>query len=114
MSDHPNRKLNRLPGYDYSRAGYYYVTICAGEKGNTFGQINNGAMELNPYGDIALKYYQSIPLHYQNVIIESAIGPGSFNIEFEIDRDLDFRVLPIPVDFLPYLWERGPGQFSQT
>ena len=30
------RKQNRLQGYDYSRAGYYFITVCAGERAELF------------------------------------------------------------------------------
>jgi len=37
-----NRKSTRLTGYDYSKPGYYYITICSFEKKHLFGKINEG------------------------------------------------------------------------
>ncbi|MGD1918993.1 MAG: hypothetical protein ACFCAD_08915 [Pleurocapsa sp.] len=48
-----NRKSIRLPRYDYSQGGYYFVTICCYRRQYLFGDIVNGAMELNLYGAIA-------------------------------------------------------------
>ncbi len=45
-----NRRSIRLPGYDYSGPGAYFVTLCAFDKQCQFGQIADGQMELNKYG----------------------------------------------------------------
>lgn len=37
--DLPVRKLSRLQGYDYSKEGVYFVTICVKEKAEMFGRI---------------------------------------------------------------------------
>jgi hypothetical protein len=51
-----NRNSLRLPGYDYSKSGYYFVTICTHDrKENFFGVIANGKMELNDFGSIVKK-----------------------------------------------------------
>jgi REP element-mobilizing transposase RayT len=46
----------RLPEYDYSRGGYYFVTICTNKRENLFGRIENGVMKLNEAGDIVEKW----------------------------------------------------------
>jgi len=33
------RKVNRLPYYDYSQNGYYFVTVCSFNKQHIFGEI---------------------------------------------------------------------------
>jgi putative transposase len=38
----PNRKSIRLPGYDYARAGWYFVTICCHNRQHIFGEIVAG------------------------------------------------------------------------
>ncbi len=48
-----NRKSIRLKGYDYSKPGQYFVTICCHNRLNHFGQITNNEMKLNQYGKIA-------------------------------------------------------------
>ena len=35
------RKQNRLPNYDYSNEGFYFVTICSKDRKNIFAKINN-------------------------------------------------------------------------
>lgn len=45
-------KSLRLPNYDYSSNGYYFVTICTKNRENYFGEIKNGIMGLNEIGCI--------------------------------------------------------------
>ncbi len=35
----PQRKQTRLPDYDYSTAGYYFITLCAKDKRCIFGTV---------------------------------------------------------------------------
>ncbi len=45
------RKSIRLKGYDYSRAGAYFVTICTKNRYHLFGKIKDGEMILNGQGE---------------------------------------------------------------
>ena len=45
-----HRRSIRLPGYDYTSAGAYFVTICAKERQCLFGVIEKGQMRLNDAG----------------------------------------------------------------
>ena len=36
-----SRKKHRLIGYDYSQAGYYFITICTNNRNMLFGEIQN-------------------------------------------------------------------------
>lgn len=47
------RRSIRLKGYDYSRPGAYFLTMCTAERGCLFGVIADDAMSLNACGDIA-------------------------------------------------------------
>ena len=68
-----HRHSIRLPGYDYSRAGAYFVTICTHEKECLFGKITDGDMDLNEFGKIVWKFWQQIPARYENVDIPVAV-----------------------------------------
>lgn len=48
-----NRKSIRLKEYDYSQKGAYFVTICVQNRECLFGDIIDGKMVLNKYGEIA-------------------------------------------------------------
>jgi putative transposase len=48
-----HRRSIRLKGYDYSQAGWYFITICCQGRICRFGHIENGEIILNEYGQIA-------------------------------------------------------------
>jgi len=47
-----NRRSIRLPGYDYTQPGAYFITICTYQFVHLFGTVVNGKMEINEYGRI--------------------------------------------------------------
>ena len=56
--DFNHQQSIRFNGYDYSRSGAYFITICTHEREHLFGDIVNETMELNIFGDIALSHWQ--------------------------------------------------------
>ena len=58
--DRHRRRSIRLPHYDYSQNGYYYVTICTQGKTCLFCKIAKGRIRLNRTGRIVLRYWFSI------------------------------------------------------
>jgi putative transposase len=48
-----HRRSIRLKEYDYTQAGAYFITICSYQRGHVFGEIIDGEMKLNPWGEIA-------------------------------------------------------------
>ncbi|MCD6594763.1 transposase, partial [bacterium] len=48
-----HRRSIRLKGYDYSLPGAYYVTICTKNREYLFGDVIDGKMILNEFGEIA-------------------------------------------------------------
>lgn len=48
-----NRRSIRLKNYDYSGEGFYFITLCVAERIHLFGEIINGEMQLNKFGEIA-------------------------------------------------------------
>ena len=44
------RKSIRLPGFDYSQAGAYFVTICSEQRRCMFGDISDFRLEANKVG----------------------------------------------------------------
>jgi len=64
---------NRLQNHDYSSDGAYFITICTKNRENYFGEIKDGVMVMNDVGEIAEKFLQEIPDHFQNVSIDTFI-----------------------------------------
>ena len=65
-----HRKHIRLPGYDYSTPGAYFVTICTRLFQCLFGQVSNGIIDLNNLGRLAHDCWTSIPDHYPTVAVD--------------------------------------------
>lgn len=75
-----HRRSIRLKGFDYSRPGEYFVTICTQNRICLFGDVINGTMVLNKYGKIVEKCWFDLPNHYNNVKLnEYIIMPNHFH-----------------------------------
>ena len=77
------RRSIRLSGYDYSSAGFYYVTICVQGKESLLGEIAAGEMLLNDAGrmvgqvwceiinkfpSVELDHYVVMPNHFHGIL----------------------------------------------
>ena len=62
-----DHKQFRLPGYDYSQPGFYFVTINTKNKELFFGKVIDGKMILSEFGLIAEKYWLEIAEHFSMV-----------------------------------------------
>ncbi|MCQ4574443.1 MAG: hypothetical protein NOU37_04285 [Candidatus Brocadiales bacterium] len=65
-----HRRSIRLKGYDYSRKGAYFVTICTQKKTCLFGDIEDRNMVLNAIGQIVENCWEEIPKHFDNVKLD--------------------------------------------
>jgi len=68
-----NRRSIRLKGYDYSQNGGYFITICTANRLCLFGEIIDGEMVLNEFGNIVDKCWLEIPKHHPSVRLEEYI-----------------------------------------
>lgn len=64
------RKSNRLKPFNYSNAGWYYVTICTKSRKHHFGKIQEDKMNLNQTGKIADEYWNKIEILHKNVELD--------------------------------------------
>lgn len=62
-----HRRSIRLKGYDYAQAGLYFITICTQNRVCLFGDVVNGEMMLNQYGQIAYNEWLKTPQIRNNV-----------------------------------------------
>lgn len=53
-----SRRSIRLPGYDYTQPGGYYITIVTYDRENLFGDIRDGEMVYNEFGEILRDEWQ--------------------------------------------------------
>lgn len=84
-SDIHNRKSIRLKGYDYSKEGLYFITICTQNRECLFGEIINGKMILNNAGKMVEEIYNELSDVYKNIkFLEFVIMPNHFHSIIEI------------------------------
>jgi putative transposase len=62
-----HRRSIRLKGYDYSREGLYFITICCQDKVCLFGDVVDEKMILNEYGLVAQNEWLKTPEIRPNV-----------------------------------------------
>lgn len=67
------RKNLRLPQYDYTQAGGYFVTMCTFEHLCLFGKIQNCTLSLNDCGRIAHECWEKIPTIYSHIQLDEFI-----------------------------------------
>ena len=68
-----HRRSIRLPGYDYSRIGSYFITVCSHERLCLFGDVVNGEMRLSPAGTTVAECWKDLPKHYPHVVLDEFV-----------------------------------------
>ena len=63
------RRSTRLPGYDYSQPGAYFITICTHEREQLFGNIVNELMHLNELGEMVNFTWLDLVNHIANILL---------------------------------------------
>jgi len=67
------RRSIRLKEYDYASPGWYYITICTHNRACLFGDINNGKMVLNTFGELVEFTWYDLPNHNTNIFLDQFI-----------------------------------------
>ena len=87
-SDIHHRKSIRLKGYDYSKEGAYYVTICAKERECLFVDIVASEMKINDAGKMVDNVIKGMPERFDNIEIEEhIIMPNHCHIIIYINKN---------------------------
>ncbi len=81
-------KSIRLPDWDYSSNGAYYITICTKNRECLLGNIVDEKMILNDLGEIVKQCWYDLPNHYANCKLdEFVIMPDHIHGIVIIDND---------------------------
>ncbi|MES2560106.1 MAG: hypothetical protein V4590_10220 [Bacteroidota bacterium] len=64
---------NRLQGYDYTKDGAYFITICVRYHQHRFGTIKNGKLIPTPEGEIAQQCWLEMFEHFENAKMDEFI-----------------------------------------
>ena len=89
MMEMQHRKPNRLPNYDYSQNGAYFVTICTQDRQRTLSEIVvDGFPVPKPLGMLAEQILKELPVKYPAVYVgQYVIMPDHIHILLRIDPD---------------------------
>jgi len=68
-----HRRSIRLPEYDYSKPGGYYITIVTQNRECLFGDVVDGKMILNDFGRFVQKCWMEIPVIYPHVTLDKFV-----------------------------------------
>ncbi len=68
-----HRQSYRLKSYDYSSQGAYFITITTHDREYVFGDIQNGKMELNGYGQILQEIWNHLPRYFPSIDLDEFI-----------------------------------------
>ncbi len=78
--DRHHRQSIRLPDYDYSQPGAYFITIVTRGRECLFGEISGGKMHLSDAGWIVWDVWNSLPARYPQITIGTAmVMPNHFH-----------------------------------
>jgi len=84
-----HRRSIRLKGYDYSQAGLYFITLCVQDRQNIFGNIKDGKLQLNIFGEIVKQEWIKTEEIRENCSVgEFIIMPNHFHAIISIDYQL--------------------------
>jgi REP element-mobilizing transposase RayT len=68
-----HRRSIRLKGYDYTREGAYYFTICCHQRRCLLGEIEAGVMHLNIVGATVKAVWESLPHHFPLIELDAFV-----------------------------------------
>lgn len=84
-----HRRSVRLKEYDYSQAGFYFITLCTQNHIHLFGEINDDKMLLNNSGLLIKEEWERTSKIRENVILgEYVIMPNHFHAIVQIEHSM--------------------------
>jgi putative transposase len=114
-SNRHHRRSIRLPGWDYTQAGAYFVTLCTFQAECLFGQVVNGAIALNEYGQIVEEEWNNTGQLRPYVTLDThVVMPNHFHAIIWIAEDDAGRGTPkasiVTARRAPTMARRAPTQ----
>jgi REP element-mobilizing transposase RayT len=72
-SDALKRRATRMPGYDYSRPGAYFVTISVQGRLCLLGAVSGDVSRLNPAGEMVARWWRELPRKFAGVEVDADV-----------------------------------------
>ena len=84
------RRSIRLPAYDYTQPGAYFVTMVTYQRQHLFGRIDGEKVKLSAFGRVVADCWREIPAHFPTVSNEIfVIMPNHFHGIIEIQDEME-------------------------
>lgn len=75
--DRHRRRSARLPGYDYTQTGAYFITICNVGRTCLFGRVEDDVMHTSDAGAAVAACWRVLPLHFHHIALDAfAVMPN--------------------------------------
>jgi len=68
-----HRRSTRLPEYDYTQPGAYFITICVKDRRYRLGAIIDEEMVFSKEGEILQDVWEGLPKHYPNIKLDEFV-----------------------------------------
>ena len=95
------RRSLRLPGYDDSQPGAYFVTVVTHGRACLFGEVVDGEMILNAAGKVVEAAWRDLPVHYPGVELGAfCIMPNPIHAII-ILVDMGTKIIPVAAKNYP-------------
>jgi REP-associated tyrosine transposase len=102
-----HRRSIRLLGADYTEPGGYFVTVCAAQRREIFGSIENGEIRLSGLGRIVRACLVQIPNHFAHASVkEYVVMPNHVHVILVLSVGARY-IVPLPER------ARTPEQFQK-
>jgi hypothetical protein len=63
----------RLPTYDYSQPGGYFITVCTQDRECLLGDIVDGEVQLNPMGMLVQETWRQLPQRFPSIALDAFV-----------------------------------------
>ena len=67
------RRSLRFQGWDYSREGVYFLTVCTQNKEHLFGEIVDGSMHPHASGEMVLQTWEELPRRFPVLELDARV-----------------------------------------
>lgn len=92
MPAYHHRRSIRVPGFDYTNPGLYFITIVTEGRIPHFGEIIDSDMEMNRLGEIVQQEWLRMPNRFPGLRLEEHITmPNHFHALLFLDKKRDLE-----------------------
>ena len=99
MNDLQTRKNIRIPDYDYSTPGAYFITVCINDRKPILWNVGAATCRpnLSKIGSVVEKAILQIPIHYPMISVDKyCVMPDHIHMILSIRTDDDGRQIAAP------------------